>query len=104
MGEKFGMKYHTYRPGLEKYSANQWLWDSCFHMIAWSRINITNSILDLRTMLQRQLRSNGRIPEMIYWGKQSTPEIIMNKLLYSDTSQNDLTQMPMIPIALKRIY
>lgn len=55
-------------------------------------------------MLQRQLRSNGRIPEMIYWGKQSTPEIIMNKLLYSDTSQNDLTQMPMIPIALKRIY
>ena len=65
---------------------------------------MTNSILDLRTMLQKQVRKNGRIPEMIFWGKQSTGDIIMNKLLLSDTSQTDITQMPMVPIALKRIY
>lgn len=41
---------------------------------------------------------------MIFWGKQSTGDIIMNKLLLSDTSQTDITQMPMVPIALKRIY
>ena len=73
-------------------------------MIAWSRLNVTNSILDLRTMLQKQVRKDGRIPEMIYWGKQSTGSNLVNKLLLSDTSQTDITQMPMTPIALRRIY
>ena len=55
-------------------------------------------------MLQKQVRKNGRIPEMIYWGHQSTGSVLLNKLLLSDTSQTDITQMPMIAIALKRIY
>jgi len=29
---------------------------------------------------------------------------MMNKFFLSDPSQTDITQMPMIPIALKRIY
>ena len=41
---------------------------------------------------------------MIYWGKQSKGSILINKLLQTDTSQTDITQMPMTPIALKRIY
>jgi hypothetical protein len=98
------MKYHFYRPGLEKYGPDQWLWDSAFHMIAWSRINVTNSILDLRTMLQKQVRKNGRVPEMIFWGEQSRKDKLINKLLLSDTTQTDITQMPMLPISLKRIY
>ena len=98
------MKYHTYRPGLEKYGPDQWLWDSCFHMIAWSNLNVTNSILDLRTMLQKQVKKNGRIPEMIFWGKQSTGSTLLHKLLLSDATQTDITQMPMTPIALRKIY
>lgn len=98
------MKFHTYRPGLEKYGPDQWLWDSCFHMIAWSRINVTNSILDLRTMFQKQVRKNGRVPEMIFWGNQTKKDILLNKLTLSDITQTDITQMPMIPISLNRIY
>jgi hypothetical protein len=98
------MKFHTYRPGLEKYGPDQWLWDSCFHMIAWSRINVTNSILDLRTMFQKQVRKNGRVPEMIFWGNQTKKDILINKLTLSDITQTDITQMPMIPISLNRIY
>lgn len=73
-------------------------------MISWSRINVTNSILDLRTMLQKQVKKNQRIPEMIFWGNQRKKDILLNKLTLSDSSQTDITQMPMIPIALKRIY
>jgi hypothetical protein len=73
-------------------------------MIAWSRLNVTNSILDLRTMLQKQVKKNQRIPEMIFWGNQRKKDILINKLTLSDISQTDITQMPMIPIALKRIY
>jgi hypothetical protein len=103
-GDKWGMKFHFYRPGLEKYGPDQWLWDSAFHMISWSRINETNSILDLRTMLQKQVRKNARIPEMIFWGNQTWKDKLLNKLLLSDTTQTDITQMPMLPLALKRIY
>jgi len=73
-------------------------------MIAWSRLNVTNSILDLRTMLQKQVKKNGRVPEMIFWGEQSKKDVLLNTLLLSDTTQTDITQMPMLPIALKRIY
>lgn len=98
------MKFHFYRPGLEKYGPDQWLWDSAFHMISWSRLNVTNSILDLRTMLQKQVRKNARVPEMIFWGNQTSKDKLINKLLLSDTTQTDITQMPMLPLALKRIY
>lgn len=103
-GSKWGMDYHFYRPGLEKYGPYQWLWDSAFHMISWSRLNVTNSILDLRTMLKKQVKKNSRIPEMIFWGPESLKDKILNKLLNSDTTQTDITQMPMLPISLKRIY
>lgn len=73
-------------------------------MITWSRLNLTNSILDLRTMLQKQVHKNARIPEMIFWGDQTTKDKILNKLLLSDPTQTDITQMPMLPIALNRIY
>lgn len=66
---KWGMNYHFYRPGLEKYGPYQWLWDSSFHMITWSHLNFTNSILDLRTMLKKQNKNTMEIPEMIFWGK-----------------------------------
>lgn len=82
-GQRWGMQYHFYRPGLYKYGPNQWLWDSCFHMIAWSRLNVTNSILDLRSMLSKQDKT-GRIPEMIYWGKQTKRDAMMNKFFHSD--------------------
>lgn len=98
------MKYHFYRPGLEKYGPDQWLWDSAFHMISWSRLDVNNSILDLRTMLQKQVQKNGRVPEMIFWGKQSWKDKLLNKLLLSNTTITDITQMPMLPISLKRIY
>lgn len=41
---------------------------------------------------------------MIFWGNQRKKDILINKLTLSDISQTDITQMPMIPIALKRIY
>jgi hypothetical protein len=63
-----GFPYHFYRRGLVKYGHDQWLWDSSFHIIAWSRLNVTNSILYLRTMFQMQ-KPTDEVPEMIMWGK-----------------------------------
>lgn len=103
-GEKWGMKYHFYRPGLEKYGPYQWLWDSAFHMISWSRIDPTNSILDLRTMLQKQNPHTFEIPEMIFWGHEGTKDILINLLLNSDPTVTDIFQMPMLAFSLERIF
>jgi hypothetical protein len=83
-GEKWGLPFHFYRPSLEKYSPDQWLWDSGAHMIVWSQQNVTNAVLDMRTMLQFQ-QPDGRIPEQIYWSDRSAKENAEILLTYSNT-------------------
>ena len=102
-GEKWGKPFHFYRPALEKYSADQWLWDSGSHMIVWSHRNVTNSILDLRTMLQFQ-QPDGRIPEEIFWMNRTSREDLSILLEYSNTQFTDITQMPVLPYSLRSIY
>jgi hypothetical protein len=73
-------------------------------MITWSHLNVSNSILDLRTMLQKQNRNTLEIPEMIFWGKESLKDKVLNKLFFTDPTVTDISQMPMVIFALQRIY
>jgi hypothetical protein len=52
-------------------------------MIVWSHKNVTNSILDLRTMLQLQQES-GFIPEEIFWSERTDLENAQLLLTYSN--------------------
>jgi hypothetical protein len=83
-GRKWGKKFHFYQPSLEKYTADQWLWDSGAHMIVWSQKNVNNAVLDMRTMLQFQ-QPDGRIPEQIYWSNRTAKEDAELLLMYSNT-------------------
>ena len=49
------------------------LWDSGSHMIAWSHKNVSNSIADLRTMLQFQ-QANGRY---LFFTPIPTPSLLL---------------------------
>lgn len=73
-------------------------------MITWSRINPLNSILDLRTMLQKQNSKTHEIPEMIFWGKEGLKDKLVNFLQNSDPTVTDISQMPMLAFSLERIY
>lgn len=95
--------YHFYRPSLSKYSASQWLWDSGSHMITWSHLNVTNSVLDLRTMLQMQ-RENGFIPETIFWTNQTAGQNAENFLEYGNLETTEITQMPVLAHSLRAIW
>ena len=95
--------YHFFRPSLTKYSAAQWLWDSGSHMISWSHLNATNSILDLRTMLNMQ-RDNGFVPETIYWANQSLEQDAENIMFYGNTETTEITQMPVLAFSLRAIW
>ncbi|HME52168.1 MAG TPA: trehalase family glycosidase [Candidatus Lokiarchaeia archaeon] len=106
IGEKWGMHYHFYYPASTKYGHHQWLWDSGFHMITWSYRDVQNSIADLRTMLQFQ-RHDGFIPEMVFWGTESKTFLakLFNSVIgYSSDQYTDITQMPMLPYAVRAIW
>jgi len=102
-GAKWGLPFHFYRPSLQKYSADQWLWDSGAHMIVWSQKNISNAVADMRTMLQMQ-QPDGRIPEQVYWSDRSAKENAELLLTYSNTKFTDTTQMPVLPYSLRAIF
>eukprot|EP01012_Entosiphon_sulcatum_P063844 TRINITY_DN9199_c0_g1_i1.p1 TRINITY_DN9199_c0_g1~~TRINITY_DN9199_c0_g1_i1.p1 ORF type:complete len:472 (-),score=93.69 TRINITY_DN9199_c0_g1_i1:23-1414(-) len=102
-GEKWGLHYHFYQPSLQKYSPDQWLWDSGSHMITWSHRNATNSVLDLRTMLQMQ-QPSGFIPEMIFWSNQTFWDLIKTGITYSNERFTDITQMPVLAFSLRAIW
>jgi len=102
-GRKWGKPYHFYKPSIDKYSSDQWLWDSGSHMIVWAQKNVSNSILDMRTMLQMQ-QDDGRIPEQIYWMERTPVEEAEILLQYSSVKVTDTTQMPVLPYSLRAMY
>ena len=102
-GVKWGLPFRFYRPSLQKYSPDQWLWDSGSHMIVWSHRNTTNAVLDLRTMLQMQ-QPDGFIPEEIFWGPRTQLEDDEIRIQYSNSKFTDITQMPVLPFSLRAIF
>ena len=102
-GTKWGLPFRFYRPSLQKYSPDQWLWDSGAHMIVWSHRNATNAVLDMRTMLQMQ-QPDGFVPEEIFWGPRTQQEDDKIRIQYSNSKFSDITQMPVLPFSLRAIF
>jgi hypothetical protein len=103
IGERYGKPFHFYYPANTKYGHHQWLWDSGWHMIAWSYREPANAIEDLRTLLQFQ-QPNGFIPEIIFWGEEHLSWLLQHLFGYSRPEFTDLTQMPMLPWSLRAIW
>jgi hypothetical protein len=49
---------------------HMWLWDSCFHSIAWASLHDRRSVIELRRALHMQF-TNGFLPHMVYAGPNS---------------------------------
>ena len=73
----------------------QWLWDSCFHAIAWSRLGDPRGVEELESILSLQLPS-GFVPHMGYWGKPES-----SRALWHVAGRSDITQPPMYGHALR---
>src|SRR5690606_36491461 len=71
--------------------------------IAWSHLNVTNSMLDFETLLSQQL-PDGRVPEEIFWSERSGFEEAIILLTWNSTRATDITQMPLLPFSLRAIY
>jgi hypothetical protein len=73
----------------------QWLWDSCFHAIAWSALGDARCVLELDSLFALQL-PNGFLPHM---GYQREPQHALE--LWQGPGRSDITQPPMYGHALR---
>ena len=60
-----GRRYAYTCPAPPRYR-HMWHWDSCFHAIAWSRIDPARARAELRTVL-RSGRPDGFLPHTVFW-------------------------------------
>ena len=75
-------------PNLEVYPW-QWLWDSCFHAIVWSRLGDERAIDELANVFARQ-DETGFVPHMTYWGDES-----FHADFWGREGSSSITQPPM---------
>jgi hypothetical protein len=72
-----------------------WLWDSCFHAIAWSSLGDRRGVEELESVLSLQL-PNGFVPHM---GYPTKPEASL--AMWHFPGRSDITQPPMYGHALR---
>jgi hypothetical protein len=72
-----------------------WLWDSCFHAIAWSRLGDPRGVKELESVFSVQL-PNGFVPHM---GYLTEPKASLG--LWHSPGRSDITQPPMYGHALR---
>ncbi|HEV8103629.1 MAG TPA: hypothetical protein VGP69_07835 [Gaiellaceae bacterium] len=60
-----GRRYRYTVPSPSRYRF-QWHWDSCFHAIVWSAIDIARARDELRALVARQNEA-GLLPHIVYW-------------------------------------
>lgn len=78
----------------------QWLWDSCFHSIIYTKFGELDCAKDeIRSLLSAQWE-NGMIPHMVYWVKPDKHNLQWG----TDKNTSSITQPPMIAYAVRRIY
>lgn len=82
----------------------QWLWDSCFHAIILSHINLADAKEELLSLVMAQFE-NGMLPHMIYWERQEGPQFDhVNLLEWGREGMSTITQPPMLAYAAWRIF
>jgi hypothetical protein len=73
----------------------QWLWDSCFHAIAWSALGDARCRIEMESLFALQ-RPSGFLPHM---GYQRDPRQSLS--LWTTAGSSDITQPPMYGHALR---
>ena len=68
--DEMGFHFTYICPDIKKYP-HQWLWDSCFHIIVNSHLNIDLAKAEFKTLIARQWE-NGFVPHMNYWEHKSS--------------------------------
>ena len=82
----------------------QWFWDSCFHAIALTHVNLDWAREELTTLLHGA-QPNGFIPHQLLWEKDRHPEAAARQSeKFGDRYTSSSIQPPVLAVALERVY
>ena len=85
----------------------QWFWDSCFHAIVWTHLDMEQAKEELRTLLRAQ-RADGHIPHRIAWERTATYPyhfyLHTNSKSWRDPWRSELIQPAVLAIAVEEVH
>src|SRR5262249_41070041 len=82
----------------------QWFWDSCFHAIALTHVNLEWAREELTTLLS-VAQPSGFIPHQILWEKDRYPDAAARQSeKFGDRYTSSSIQPPVLATALERVY
>lgn len=69
---------------------HQWLWDSCFHAIAWAHLGVPDRATQELTNVFARQHDDGFVPHMTYWAQPD-----LHAAFWGRTGESAITQPPM---------
>ncbi len=82
----------------------QWFWDSCFHAIALTHVNLDWAKDEIETLL-KGAQPSGFIPHQILWEKDRYPEAAARQSeKFSERYTSSSMQPPVLGTALERVF
>ncbi|MBI4036343.1 hypothetical protein HY386_00495 [Candidatus Daviesbacteria bacterium] len=79
----------------------QWLWDSCFHAIILSHLNIEDAQKELLSLVSKQFE-NGIISHIIYW--ENHHKTTFPKIDWGKKGTSSITQPPLLALAAWLVF
>ncbi|MFQ6031244.1 MAG: amylo-alpha-1,6-glucosidase, partial [Dehalococcoidia bacterium] len=82
----------------------QWFWDSCFHSIALTHLDLDQAKAELRTLMSAAL-PDGFIPHIIFWEMDKQPDFLARNIVGMTSPYYSSTmQPPIIAYAVERVF
>ena len=98
-----GKEFSFVVPSLTGYPF-QWFWDSCFHAIALTHLDLEQSKAELTTLMSGAL-PDGFIPHIIFWEMEKQPDFLSRNIVGQTSPYYSATmQPPIIAYAVERVY
>ncbi len=98
-----GKEFSFVVPSLTGYPF-QWFWDSCFHAIALTHLDLAQARAELTTLLSGA-QPDGFIPHIIFWEMEKQPDFLSRNIVGMTSPYHSATiQPPIIAYAVERVY
>ena len=82
----------------------QWFWDSCFHAIALTHLDLNQARAELLTLLSAA-QPDGFIPHIIFWEMEKQPDFLRRNIVGMTSPHYSATiQPPIVAYAVERVY
>jgi glycogen debranching enzyme len=98
-----GRRYDFVCPSTASYPF-QWFWDSCFHAVALTRVDVRLAELELEGLFQGQ-RADGFMPHMILWEREAYEAVLATyNVSFGGRYITATIQPPVLGLAIERVY